>query len=155
MYSVVFSVSSTLQVVGDIDIQNSADLQIAGENQLKVDIGGDAPILKRCVINLMGVESFNDKIKVESGLLQKPGIKSAAVDLQAATGEVIFDGALIKCHRCICKAVRDMGFEADTKVAAYVIEGPNVPAADSVLIQLAGTQNLDDKGQGCYGLIHL
>ena len=102
----------------------------------------------------MGVENCNDKLKVENGLRQKSGVKSAAVDLEAATGEVIFDGAVIKCDRCICKTVRDIGFEAHTKVAAYIIEGPNVPAADSVLIQLAGTQNFDDKGQGCFGLIH-
>ena len=72
------------------------------------------------------MDNFNNKIKVESGLLEKPGVKSAAVDLQAATAEVIFDGAVIKCARCICKAIKDMGFEADPKVAAYVIEGRNI-----------------------------
>lgn len=138
-------------VTGDIDVQRSpADLRTHPRSSpLKANTGGEpnAPVLKRCVVNLQRVNNFTDKIKVESGLLKKPGVKSAAVDLQAATAEVIFDGAVIKCARCICKAIKDMGYEADPRVAAYVIEAQNQAAApDTMLIEIGAPQNLADQG---------
>ena len=107
-------------------------------------------LLKRCVVSveqLALIAENREEIQngVEVALRKKNGVLNIAFASEATSVEVVFDGNLIKCARCICKAITDAGYSAEIKVAAYVIDKDSKVA-------LGSNQNRSDVGLSSGGL---